>query len=92
MRLILDNAYTKAKKLLEDNRDILESMKDALMEFETIDADQVDDLMHRRKVRPPHQWDDNDSGKDSGKGPGKDSGGSKDSAAKGPIGGPVEDI
>jgi len=92
VRLILDNAYTKAKKLLEDNRDILESMKDALMEFETIDADQVDDLMHRRKVRPPHQWDDNDSGKDSGKGPGKDSGGSKDSAAKGPIGGPVEDI
>ena len=90
VRLILNDAYTKAKKLLEDNRDILESMKDALMEFETIDADQVDDLMNRRKVRPPHQWDDKD--KDSGAGSGTDSGGNKDSAAEGPIGGPVEDL
>ena len=49
VRTILDDAYKQAKKLLEDNRDILEAMKDALMEFETIDADQVDDLMHRRK-------------------------------------------
>ena len=86
VRLILNDAYAQAKKLLEDNRDILESMKDALMEFETIDADQVDDLMNRRKVRPPHQWDDNDS--DSG----TNSGGSKDSAAEGPIGGPVEEL
>ena len=46
--------------MLEDNRDILEAMKDALMEYETIDADQVDDLMARRKVRPPHQWDDDE--------------------------------
>ena len=86
VRQILNDAYTQAKKLLEDNRDILEAMKDALMEYETIDADQVDDLMNRRKVRPPHQWDDNDPGS------GADSGGSKDSAAEGPIGGPVEDI
>ena len=86
VRLILNDAYAQAKKLLEDNRDILESMKAALMEFETIDADQVDDLMNRRKVRPPHQWDDNDS--DSG----TNSGGSKDSAAEGPIGGPVEEL
>ena len=86
VRLILNDAYAQAKKLLEDNRDILESMKAALMEFETIDADQVDDLMNRRKVRPPHQWDDNDSGS------GTNSGGSKDSAAEGPIGGPVEEL
>ena len=86
VRLILNDAYAQAKKLLEDNRDILESMKAALMEFETIDADQVDDLMNRRKVRPPHQWDDNDSGS------GTNSGGSKDSATEGPIGGPVEEL
>jgi cell division protease FtsH len=86
VRQILNDAYTQATKLLEDNRDILEAMKDALMEFETIDADQVDDLMNRRKVRPPHQWDDNDSGSGTG------SDGSKDTAAEGPIGGPVEDI
>jgi cell division protease FtsH len=86
VRQILNDAYAKAKKLLEDNRDILEAMKDALMEYETIDADQVDDLMNRRKVRPPHQWDDNDSGS------GTDSGSGKSSAADGPIGGPVEDL
>ena len=86
VRLILNDAYAQAKKLLEDNRDILESMKAALMEFETIDADQVDDLMNRRKVRPPHQWDDNDSGS------GTNSGGSKDPATEGPIGGPVEEL
>ena len=100
VRTILDDAYKQAKKLLEDNRDILEAMKDALMEFETIDADQVDDLMHRRKVRPPQNWDDNDS--DSGavkqsaestseseEAP-KES--SKDSGKEGPIGGPVEEV
>lgn len=96
VRAILDDAYKQAKTLLEDNRDILESMKDALMEFETIDADQVDDLMHRRKVRPPKHWDDNDS--DSGAG--KQSAGSTEEASKepvkepakeGPIGGPVEE-
>ena len=59
VREILD-AICAATKLLEDNRDILEAMKDALMEYETIDADQVDDLMARRKVRPPHQWDDDE--------------------------------
>jgi len=96
VRAILDDAYKQAKTLLEDNRDILESMKDALMEFETIDADQVDDLMHRRKVRQPKHWDDNDS--DSGAG--KQSAGSTEEASKepvkepakeGPIGGPVEE-
>jgi cell division protease FtsH len=86
VRQILNDAYAQATKLLADNRDILEAMKEALMEFETIDADQVDDLMNRRKVRPPHQWDDNDTGSGTG------SNGSKDSAAQGPIGGPVEDI
>lgn len=60
VRRILDEAYSKAKALLESHRDVLEAMKDALMEFETIDAEQVDDLMKRRPVRPPHQWHDND--------------------------------
>ena len=88
VRNILNDAYSTASKLLEDNRDILEAMKDALMEFETIDADQVDDLMHRRKVRPPQQWDDHDSDNTSGGG----NSAAKDSAEEGPIGGPVEDV
>ena len=88
VRSILNDAYSTASKLLEDNRDVLEAMKDALMEFETIDADQVDDLMNRRKVRPPQQWDDHDSDNTSGGG----NSAAKDSVDEGPIGGPVEDL
>ncbi|MBT7374513.1 MAG: ATP-dependent zinc metalloprotease FtsH [Porticoccaceae bacterium] len=89
VRGILNEAYGHAKKLLEDNRDILEAMKDALMEYETIDADQVDDLMNRLKVRPPKQWDDNDFDSKSGGGRAEKESATKD---EGPIGGPVEDI
>ncbi|GEA13307.1 ATP-dependent zinc metalloprotease FtsH [Alteromonas sp. KUL49] len=55
---IINRNYARAEKILEENRDILEAMKDALMKYETIDAQQVDDLMERRPVRPPSDWDD----------------------------------
>ena len=57
-RLILDECYAKAQKILEENIDILHAMKDALIEYETIDDAQVADLMARRNVRPPKDWDD----------------------------------
>jgi cell division protease FtsH len=65
VRRIIDNCYGRAKKILEDNIDILHAMKDALMEYETIDSDQVEDLMMRRKVRPPHDWHEHDAGNNS---------------------------
>src|SRR5690606_16939486 len=43
IKRIIDECYRRAKKILEDNRDRLELMKDALMEYETIDADQIND-------------------------------------------------
>ena len=93
VRRILNDAYSNAKKLLEDNRDILEAMKDALMEYETIDADQVDDLMKRIKVRPPHQWDDNDFDNNSGGSASSKEQAKPDSETKDdPIGGPVEEV
>ncbi|MDB9952404.1 ATP-dependent zinc metalloprotease FtsH [Porticoccaceae bacterium] len=93
VRRILNDAYSNAKKLLEDNRDILEAMKDALMEYETIDADQVDDLMKRIKVRPPHQWDDNDFDNNSGGSASIKEQAKPDSEKKDdPIGGPVEEV
>ena len=63
VKLITDDCYKRAFKLLEDNRDILESMKDALIEYETLDSEQVDDLMARKPVRPPKDWHkfDNDT-------------------------------
>ncbi|HET8817686.1 MAG TPA: ATP-dependent zinc metalloprotease FtsH [Pseudidiomarina sp.] len=52
----IDRNYQRAKRILEENVDILHSMKDALMKYETIDADQIDDLMNRRDVREPRDW------------------------------------
>ena len=60
VRDIIDGRYKVAEGLLEENRDILEAMKDALIEYETIDSEQVEDLMQRRDVRPPRDWDDSD--------------------------------
>jgi len=56
VKIIIDLCYQKARDLLEENKDILESMKDALVEYETIDSEQVGDLMERRKVRLPKDW------------------------------------
>ena len=65
--------YRRAEKLLKDNMDILHAMKDALMQYETIDANQIDDLMERREVRSPSDFDDSDSKNE----PPKDSSGTK---------------
>ncbi|ROQ18367.1 membrane protease FtsH catalytic subunit [Marinimicrobium koreense] len=96
VRRIIDECYKRAEQILHDNRDILEAMKDALMEYETIDSEQVDDLMARRKVRPPRDWHDDDfNGHLKGKG-GEADGKSDGKGAEGegkdkPIGGPAED-
>ncbi|WP_217693818.1 ATP-dependent zinc metalloprotease FtsH [Thalassotalea hakodatensis] len=64
-RIINDN-YQRAEQILKDNMDILHAMKDALMHYETIDANQIDDLMNRREVRPPSDFHgDNSSGSDN---------------------------
>lgn len=55
---IITSCYKKAQDLLEANKDILENMKDALLKYETIDADQIDDLMNRKEVRPPRKVGD----------------------------------
>lgn len=55
---IINSCYKKAQDLLEANNDILENMKDALLKYETIDADQIDDLMNRKEVRPPRKVGD----------------------------------
>ena len=53
IRKIIDSQYAVARKLLEDNRDKVEAMARALLELETIDADQIADIMAGRPVRPP---------------------------------------
>ncbi|MEK9765690.1 MAG: ATP-dependent metalloprotease, partial [Thalassolituus sp.] len=54
----LDRCYQRATQILVDNREKLEMMKDALMEYETIDSQQIDDIMSGRTPRPPKGWGD----------------------------------
>ena len=53
IRRILDEQYSVARKLIEKNRRKVETMAKALLEYETIDADQINDIMAGKKVRPP---------------------------------------
>jgi len=64
VRAIIDSCYHRAKDLLESNRDKLDLMAEALMQYETIDADQINDIMSGHKPRPPKDW------RDQGPGPG----------------------
>jgi cell division protease FtsH len=53
IRRIIDEQYGLARRLLEEGRDKVEAMTAALMEFETLDADQITDIMEGRSPRPP---------------------------------------
>ena len=53
IRRILDEQYALARKLLEDNREKVEAMTKALLDWETIDAEQIDDIMDGKPPRPP---------------------------------------
>lgn len=57
VKSLIERNYVRAKQILLDNMDILHTMKDALMKYETIDLPQIDDLMARRDVRPPAGWE-----------------------------------
>ena len=61
VRVIIDSCYERATKILEENRDKLDAMAKALMEYETIDADQIDDIMSGKDPRPPKDWNDEGS-------------------------------
>ena len=86
VRSIIDQCYGTAKQILTDNRDKLEAMADALMKYETIDADQIDDIMAGRPAREPRDWDD--SGKGTPPPPTLD----KVDRPEAPIGGPAADL
>ena len=76
IKKIIDDSYLKAKKLLNDNLEKLHVMADALLKYETIDADQIDDIMAGAEPREPKDWNDDDKPKKTS---------SKDSSIKGPV-------
>ena len=84
VRSIIDQCYGTAKQILTDNRDKLEAMADALMKYETIDADQIDDIMAGRPPREPRDWGD---GSGTPTAPSLD----KTDRPETPIGGPAAD-
>jgi cell division protease FtsH len=86
VRSIIDMCYGRAKKILEANRDKLEAMAQALMQYETIDADQIEDIMSGKPPRPPRDWSNNDSSGGSATG---DQSNAEVRDADKPIGGPA---
>jgi cell division protease FtsH len=88
VRAIIDRNYARARGILEGNLDKLHLMAEALVKYETLDSDQITDIMEGRVPREPQGWDDEDrgssvppaaseTGKTTAEGPG------------GPIGGPA---
>ena len=82
VRRIIDQSYATARRLLEDNRDKLDMMAEALMKFETIDAEQIDDIMSGRPPREPRDWQGGSSGKPSAPA-------TPDESVQSPIAGPA---
>ena len=56
IRKIIDEQYTTARDLIEGNKDKMHAMATALLEWETIDAEQINDIMEGRPPRPPKDW------------------------------------
>ncbi|MEN9373597.1 MAG: ATP-dependent metallopeptidase HflB family protein [Pseudomonadota bacterium] len=56
VRRIIDQQYAQARKLIEDNKDKMHAMAKALLDWETIDSDQLDDIMGGKEPRAPKDW------------------------------------
>ena len=61
VRFIIDRNYKRAEQILADNKDKLVLMAKALIKYETIDAEQIKDIMAGKDPRPPEDWSDGDA-------------------------------
>ena len=86
VRRIVEVAHKKALDLVEANLDILHLMADALLRYETIDSDQIDQIMEGREPDPPEDWDDGDSDVLAGEAS------TNDTDQRPTIGGPAEQV
>lgn len=60
IRRIIDENYKRARQILEENLDKLHAMAEALIKYETLDDDQITDIMEGREPRPPREWSDDE--------------------------------
>ncbi len=88
IRNIIDRNYQRSQRLLTDNLDKLHAMAAALMKYETIDHDQIDDIMAGETPRAPHDWSEDEGRRPRG---GSASGPTTSAAGEGPIGGPASE-
>jgi cell division protease FtsH len=92
IRAFIENNYARAEQILNGHMDNLHLMADALMKYETIDSDQIDDIMAGKAPKPPKDWED-DSEPKSGAGADSDisseSEKTDEAGSEGPIGGPA---
>ena len=66
VRDIVERNYARARETLEGNVDKLHAMADALVKYETLDTEQIDDIMSGKPVRPPQDWMDDDTSSGAG--------------------------
>ncbi len=91
VRDIVDRNYQRAKDILEDNKEKLHVMADALIRYESLDTDQIDEIMEGKIPSPPSDWSDNNTPPGDGGGIKSDEAASDNpsSDADKPIGGPA---
>jgi len=86
VRSVIDSCHETARRLLNENLDKLHAMSDALLTYETIDHDQIVDIMSGREPRPPKDWGDTGP---TPLAPGGDDLPESDSRPSGPVGDPA---
>jgi len=92
IRAFIDRNYERAEKILNENMDKLHVMAEALIKYETIDKEQISDIMAGKSVRPPADWTDSGSDSDSDSGTAveaEDAGAKPSKPGSGSIGGPA---
>ncbi len=90
VRAFIDRNYDRAKQILTENVDILHAMTEALMKYETLDSDQLDQIMARQPVSEPKDWENDDQSGSGSVKVEKEEKESSDKDSKPTVGGPAE--
>ena len=88
VRNFIDRNYERSRRLITDNLDKLHAMAAALMKYETIDHEQIDDIMSGKPPRPPRDWIEDEGRRPRG---GTHAGPDAAATGEGPIGGPASE-
>jgi cell division protease FtsH len=83
IRAVIDRNFQRARDILSEHMDKLHRMAEALIKYETIDSDQIDDIMAGKVPQPPVGWDDSEPKVDPKPSGGRGEGGKPDEGALG---------